>query len=1047
MKLAEFSVKNSLLVNLLSFLIIVIGIFSVFHLRKEAFPQVDYDIATITTIYPGAPAEDVEKLVTIPIEKEIKGISGIKEINSKSEEGQSEIGITIDPKASDKNQVMDDIERAVDRIRDLPDGVKDDPVVFELRSREFPVLEISVAGSASEFERRRYAQNLEDIILNINGVATVNRLGWREPEFHVEVDPNKLKLFHISIDEVMDALRSRNVTLPGGYLTTEKEEFNIRTTGEFESAEEIEKVIIRANDAGNWLRVGDVARVKDTFEDLTRIAHTNGERSLGMVVVKNESSDILKVVKKVNDEIDRFKETLPGNIEIIVANDLSYYVKRRLGVLKNNGLIGFVLVVIILFMFLDPIPALATALGIPISLFVTFFFMNMMGISVNLISMLGLIIVLGMLVDDGIIVSENVYGYIERGMSPKEAAVKGTAEVAAPVIATVLTTFAAFAPLLFIPDIIGKFIKQIPMVVIIALSASLFECFIILPSHLADFIRGVSVKHISREGVTGKRWFQKLSSVYLRVLRKALKHRYLVLGFLIFILIPSVLFAAYVTKLKVVLFSGEGIEEFYIRAEAKTGTSLEQMETLLAPVEQLVETIPKEELESYRTYIGSISQEHGFDPDAKNGSHLAQVTVYLTPMHLRQRKPDEIKESLRERLESIKGFEKLYFFLPKEGPPAGRAISVGIKGDNFDVLNEIADKMVAYLGKIEGVSDVDKNYEFGKKELRIIVDEAKAKKFFITVDDIATTVRQAFKGGIATTVKPQRAEDEINVVVRFPESERNNLDAFNKILVRNRDGNLVPLESVASVKQKEGVYAITHLDGKRTVMVTGDVDDEQATSLSVNLGLKKAFQDIPVEYTGYTLKFGGEYEEQRETQQNLLFAFIVALLLIFIIFTAIFGSLVQPFIVMTAIPFGFLGVVIAFILHGRPLSFLALMGAVGLTGIVVNDSVVLVDCINRLRKSGKDRRESLIEGGKMRLRPVLMTTITTIGGLVSVAYGIGGGDPFLKPMGLSIIWGLFFSSGLTLVVIPCIYAIFDDFTTKVLHRNMVKMVSPQPPQP
>ena len=1043
MKLAQFSVKNSLLVNLLSFLIIVIGIFSVFHLRKEAFPQVDYDIATITTIYPGAPTEDVEKFVTIPIEKEIKGISGIKEINSKSEEGRSEIGITIDPKASNKNQVMDDIERAVDRIQNLPDGVKDDPIVFELRSKEFPVLEVSLAGPIPEFEKRQYAENLEDIILNINGVATVRRLGWREPEFHVEVDPDKLKMFHVSIDEVMGALQSRNITLPGGYLTTEKEEFNIRTTGEFKSAQEIGNVIIRANDSGNWLRVKDVAKVKKTFEDLTRIARTNGERSLGMVVVKNESSDILKMVKKVNDAVGQFQQSLPDNVEVIIANDMSYYVKRRLGVLKNNGLIGFVLVVIILFTFLDPIPALVTAIGIPISLFITFFFMNMMGISINLVSMLGLIIVLGMLVDDGIIVAENVYGYVERGMSPKEAAVKGTTEVIAPVTATILTTFAAFAPLLFIPDIIGKFIREIPMVVIIALSASLFECFIILPSHLADFVRGAKFKHVSREGVTGKKWFQNVSSWYLRVLRKALKHRYFVLGFLIFVLIPAVIFAAFATKLKVIMFSGEGMEEFYIRAEAKTGTSLEQMEALLAPIEELVETIPKDELESYRSYIGSISQEMGFDPNAKNGSHLAQVTVFLTPMQKRHRKPDEIKESLRGNLELIKGFEKLYFFSPKEGPSTGRAISVGIKGDNFAVLNEIAAKILTHLKKIDGVSDVDTNYEFGKKELSIIVDEAKAKKFFISVDNIATTVRQAFKGGIATTVKPERAEDEIDVVVRFPESSRNSLDDFNKILVRNQKGNLVPLDSVASVEEKEGIYAITHLDGKRTVWVTGDVDEEQATSLGVNIGLKKAFKDIPLEYKGYTLKFGGEYEEQKETQRNLLFSFIVALLLIFIIFTAIFGSLVQPFIVMTAIPFGFLGVVIAFMLHGRPLSFFALMGAVGLTGIVVNDSVVLVHCINNLRKSGKDRWESLIEGGRMRLRPVMMTTITTIGGLVSVAYGIGGGDPFLKPMGLSIIWGLFFATGLTLIVIPCIYAIFDDLTTKVLHRHMVKQVPSQ----
>lgn len=1049
MKLATFSVKNSLFVNLISFLIIFIGLFSAFKLRKEAFPQVDYDIVTITTIYPGAPAEDVEKFVTIPIEKEIKGLSGIKEIKSTSEEGQSKIGITIDPKTSDKNQVVDDIERAVARIKNLPSGVSDDPVIFELRSKEIPVLEISVTGDTDEALKRTYAENLEDLILNVSGVANVNRLGWLDPEFHVEVNPDKLQQYHVSMNEIMSALRSRNVTLPGGHLTTEDEEFNVRTTGEFKTAEEIGEVVIRANDAGNWLKINDVATVISAFEDKTTIARTDGARSLGMVVVKNETSDIIKVVSKVRKVVDGFKKTLPSNIDVEVANDFSYYVKRRLGVLKNNGAIGFLLVLGILFLFLDPIPAITTAMGIPIALFMTFFVMNCIGMSINLVSMLGLILVLGMLVDDGIIVSENVYRYVEQGIPPREAAIRGTSEVIAPVTATILTTLAAFGPLLFIPDIIGKFIREIPIVVIIALSASVFEAFIILPAHLADFIKaGMKTKHKLPEPKDQKKWFMATQRFYVSVLRKALNHRYLVILVLILVFLAAIFFAVKVAKVKVILFTGEGIEEFYIRAEAKKGTSLDKLEKLLMPVEKLVESLPKEELDSYRTFIGGISNEHSFDPNAKNGSHLAQVTVFLTPMQKRHRTPNEIVDSLRPEIENIEGFEKLYFFKNKEGPPSGRAVEVGIKGDNFEVLLKIAKEITDYLKTIKGVSDIDNNYEYGKKDLRIVVDEQKAKRYFLTIDDIASTVRYAFKGGIATTVKPLKAEDEINVIVRFPEIYRNSVDDFDKVLIQNKMGNLVPLQAVAQVESQEGIYAITHLDGKRVVWITANVDGEYATSLSVNQELKQKFQSISNNFLGYSMKFGGEYEEQKDTQMNLLFSFVVALLLIFIILCAIFGSLIQPFIVMLAIPFGFLGVLIAFMFHdwlyklnggfGCPISFFALMGSVGLTGIVVNDSVVLVDFVNRLRKSGHDRRESLVESGKTRLRPVLMTSITTIGGLVSVAYGIGGGDPFLKPMGLSIIWGLFFATALTLIVIPCIYAIFDDFTEKFLHKSMVK---------
>ena len=1036
MKIAHFSVKNSILVNLISFLIIVMGLFAMLRLRKEAFPPVDYDIVTVTTAYPGAPTEDVEKFVTVPLEKEIKGISGIKEITSGSEEGLSVIGIKIDPKASEKDQVVDDIERAVDRVNNLPEGVKDDPVIFELRSKEIPVLEISLSGGESEFQRREWAETLEDLILNINGVATVNRLGWRDPEFHVEVDPNKLKEYYVSINEVMDALRSRNITLPGGHLTTDKEEFNVRTTGEFDSVDEISDVIIRANDAGNWLRVGDVATVVSTYEDQERIARTKGKRTLGMVVIKNETSDIIKVVEKVNRVITQFEKTLPEGMEVEVANDISFYVKRRLGVLKTNGAIGFLLVVIILFLFLDPVPAIMTALGIPIALFTTFFMMNAMGLSINLVSMLGLILVLGMLVDDGIIVSENVYRKIEQGVHPKEAAVQGTTEVIAPVTATVLTTFAAFGPLLFIPDIIGKFIRHIPIVVMIALGASLIEAFIILPAHLADFVRPGTYMHIKNGKKKAKKgWFQGVTKFYLKVLEFVLSHRYKVVLGLIFGFIFVIWFAVNVYKIKVILFTGEGIEDFYIRAEAPKGTSLEQMEELITPIEELVASLPESELDSYRSYIGSISNEMGFDPDAKNGSHLSQITIFLTPMQQRERTPKQIQESIRERLEKIEGFEKVYFFSPKEGPPTGRAVEVAIKGDKFAVMNIIAKQIMDYLSQVPGVSDVSTNYEYGKKELSIKVNEEKAKKFFLTIEDVASTVRFAIKGGVATSVKPSKAEDEIEVLVRFPEDYRNDITDFDKILVRNHDNNLVPLSSVATIEEKEGLYAITHLDGSRSVYVTADVDGDKATSLTVNQNLKSRFKDITKDFLGYSLKFGGEYEEQKETQANLLFSFVVALFLIFIILTAIFNSMVQPFIVMTAIPFGFLGIIIAFMAHGRPLSFFALMGAVGLTGIVVNDSVVLVDFINRLRISGKDRRESLIEAGQTRLRPVLMTTITTIGGLVSVAYGLGGGDPFLKPMGLAIIWGLFFATGLTLLVIPCFYAIIDDFVEKVLHKG------------
>lgn len=1035
MKLAEFSVKNSLLVNLLSVFIIVVGLISMLQLRREAFPKVDFDHVTITTVYPGAPAEDVEKLVTTPIEKELKGISGIKEMTSASEEGLSEIGIEIDPEARDKDKVVDDIERAVDRVKDLPQEIKDDPVVFELSADEFPVIEISISGNFPEWQKRQYAEELEELILDVDGVSSVRRIAWRNREFWVEVDPDTLKEYHVSIKEIMEALKSRNITIPGGQLKTLSDEFNIRIAGEFRTPEEILDVVIRANDAGNWLKIKDVARVIDTYEDETYIAKINSERSVSMVILKNKQGDILRIVDRVNVILDQFREQLPQGMELTITNDISYYVKRRLGVLRTNGIIGLVFILIVLFLFLDPVPAFMTALGLPIALFITFSVMSLMGLSINLITMLGLIIILGMLVDDGIIVAENVYRYIEKGMSPREAAVKGTSEVIAPVTVTILTTCAAFSPLLFMEDIIGKFIRFIPIVVITALSASLLEAFIILPSHLSDFIKARRSNINQHNPRKDKIWFRRLVNFYTKILKWALSHRYKFLMGLIATFFAAIFVAVFF--MKIVMFAGEGIEYFFVRAEARKGTPLEKMNKLIVPVENLVATLPDTELDAYRTYLGAIEEERHFDPNAKRGSHLGQITVFLTPLQKRKRGPQEIIDSLRGQLNKIDGFEKLSFYLPKEGPPVGQPIEIGIKGEDFSIMQKIATKFIKELKQIKGVTDISSSYEFGKKQLKIVIDEQKAKKYYLTIDQIADTVRHAFDGGVATQIKPVKAEEEIDVLVRFPRKERGDFTAFNKILVSNQFGNLIPLTSVARIEKGEGIYRINHLDGKRVVFVTAQVDGENATSLDVNLELQKRFKDIFKEYPGYIIKYSGEYEDQQRTFKNLVRSFAIAFFLIFIILAAMFNSLIQPFVVMLAIPFGIVGVIFAFLGHGRPLSFFAFMGLVGLTGIVVNDSVVLVDFVNKLRKAGRPLRESLIEAGQMRLRPVLMTTITTIAGLVSVAYGIGGGDPFLKPMALAIIWGLFFATGLTLIVIPCIYAIIDDISHKFFSQSMI----------
>jgi len=1043
MKLPEFSVRHSLLVNLLSVFIIVVGIFSMLQLRREAFPNVEFDMVRISTVYPGAPAEDVEKLVTTPIEKELKGISGIKELASRSEENLSTISIELDPEARDKDKIIDDIERGVDRVKDLPQEIEDDPEIIELSADEFPIIEISIGGPFTEDVRRQYAEDLESLLEDINGVASIQRIAWRDPEYWVEVDPNKLADLHVSMEEILQALAARNITLPGGPLTTADIEYSVRISGEFQNPQEVEEVVIRANDAGNWLKIKDVARVVNTFEDKRYISRVNAKTVVAMVVIKSKTADAIHVVDRVKDVVAAFRVNVPEGMEIALTNDFSYYVKRRLNVLKTNGVIGIILVLVVLFLFLDPIPAAMTAIGLPIAIFTTFSVMLWMDASINLITMVGLIIVLGMLVDDGIIVAENSYRHIEEGMSPREAAIKGTSEVLAPVTVTILTTCAAFGPLLFIRDLLGKFIRFIPIIVIVALASSLLEAFVILPSHLADFVKARRVSAEDKHQRKSKPWFQRLLNVYTRVLNGALNRRYWFAATIFFVALPAAILVA-VFFMKVVMFTGEGIEEFHIRAEAAKGTPLEKTGELMRPVEELVDSLPEGEVDAYRTYVGAIEEERGWDPNAKRATHVAQIRVFLTPAQQRERTPQQIVEALRPRLNQIEGFEKLYFHLPREGPPVGKPIEVEIKGDKFDVLQEIAGRYMQAMQEIPGVSDIASSYEYGKQQIKVTVDEETARQYYLTMAQIAATVRSAFDGTRATSIKPTKAEEEIDVLVRFPPDVRNDMSAFEKIRIPNNQGKLIPLKSVARVEQTEGAYRINHLGGKRVITVSALVDEKKTTSLEVNNLLQEEFSDISRQYPGYSVTYGGEYEEQMKTFFNLIRSFVIALFLIFIILAALFNSLVQPFIVLLAIPFAFIGVVFGFFTHARPISFFALIGFVGLAGIVVNDSVVLVDFVNKLRRSGKGRRESLVEAGRMRLRPVLMTSVTTIAGLVSVAYGIGGGDPFLKPMALAIIWGLLFATGLTLVVIPCFYALVDDFSEKFLHHASVRVNHKKP---
>ncbi|MGB3056856.1 MAG: efflux RND transporter permease subunit, partial [Candidatus Omnitrophota bacterium] len=759
-----------------------------------------------------------------------------------------------------------------------------------------------------------------------------------------------------------------------------------------------------------------------------------------LVVMKKESGDAISIVADVREQCADFLKKVPPGLEISFVNDYAYFANRRLGVLKNNAWFALVIVIAIMMIFLQKRVAFFTVLGIPISFFITFIAMDAMGITVNMISMFGLVIVLGMLVDDGIIVAENVYRYMEEGMPPREAAVKGTEEVMGAVTSAVLTTVAAFAPLLFMTGIIGKFIRNIPAVVIVALIASLGEALIILPSHLADFVR---VKFDSSGKPIGLArdmpWFKGLIAFYTRVVRAAIKRKYKVLLGVIAVLVLSMILAG--TVMKLVLFPSAGINFFFIRGEAPIGTPIEKTNELIAPYEDIVAQLPDDELDTYVTTVGKIEEER-MDPYSGKASNIVQLTVYLTQAQDRKRDVDEVIAEVREKVKDFEGFEEVRFDKPEAGPPVGKPVEIKIRGEDFDVLDKIAKEMMDYLKTIDGTTDVTWDHKPGKEEIRVKVDHTKATMAGLTIGQIARTIRGVFQGNIATKIKPIKAEEETDVTVRFDEAkECCRLEIFDDIFVSNKFGNLIPLKKIATIEKVPGTTTIHHLDGKRVVTVSSNVDTDKATPLKVNGMVAKKFKDLPDRYIGYSFKFGGEQEETIESLKSLGKAFFFAFLFIYLLLASFFKSLIQPFIVMLAIPFGLIGVIFAFLIHGMPFSFMALMGVVGLNGVVVNDAIVLVDFINKLRASGHSRAVSIVKAGQMRIRPVILTTVTTAGGLTTVAYGIGGKDPFLVPMAMSLCWGLVFATALTLVVIPCIYSIIDELAMKITHHTSMIRVT------
>jgi len=1024
-------VEKGLVVFLISIFVLALGVFAISKMNREAFPNVNLDLIQISVSQPGASPEEIERLIVIPIEQELKVLNGINKTTSVSFPGSARITLELDPDASNRDLITNDVQLAIDRAR-LPSDLPSNPYVLEIDARVFPVIQLAFSAPYDEVKMKQIGSKIEDDLLRLKGVGRVQIQGDRKEEIRITVKPEMLKKHRVTIGDISSLLQKWNVNISGGGIDTETGQKTVRIVGEYENSDDVANLVLRSNQAGQNLRLMDVADVEQTLIKAETYQDVSGKPAVHMVVMKLEDADIINTV----DNIKAYLKTVPGiygeDILVDSFNDFSKIARLRLGVLTNNGMVGAFLVLFTLVIFLRPSVAVSTTLGIPLVFMAGLFTLHMMGVTLNLISMMAFIMVLGMLVDDAIILGENITYHMEKGMPPTQAAVVGAKELIGPVTTTILTTIVAFVPLLFLSGIIGKFIIAIPIVVILLLILSWLESFLILPNHVAHLTN-------AKKQVAERRWLIWLEDKYTSVLEFTLNYHWWMVLLSIVVLVGSVVMAKSVMRFQ--LFPPVGIEQYIVRVTAIPGTSLEQMRNRLIGIDESIrDSIDTKYIDATLITSGKTAIDSG-DAMIQIGSRFGQIRVIYIPYTLRpEHNAIEDMFLLKKKLVREHPDLKFAFQEMQPGPPTGRALQVEIVGEDYQTGEEVASKLMGFLNSIDGVTTIESDMLPGDSEIRIKFDRTIAAYAGVDLQTAGSHIRAAVDGlRVATT---RWGTDEVDITIRFPErSYQQQLQQLEELQIPNSRGGMITLNKVAKFYEHDGVTNIRHMNNQRVISVFANIDSRIITSSELNAYVEKNQSDwlSAANKNKVKINFGGENEKNQESMIDLRNSFLFALLAVFFILAVQFNNFGYPIAVMLAIPFGAIGVIISFYLHDMfwkpmPLSFMSTLGMVALTGVVVNSSLILLVFIQRSIKDGMERRKAIIYSCRRRLRAVLLTAITTIVGLLPTAYGWGGLDPFVSSMALALSWGLIFATVITLVVIPAIFMAGSD----IFVRNKIK---------
>jgi len=1065
MIVSNVAIKNRTSVLILAIIILFIGAKSYKELPRENEPDITIPFVFVSTDYRGVSATDIETAITLKIEKKLKGLDQVKNISSVSAQGLSQINIEFLP-GTDIDEVLTKVKDKVDEAKnDLPTDLENDPAVFEVNISEMPIVVYSLAGPSGPAILKKIADDLKDDIEAVPGVLEVEVTGGRDREIRIEVDPDKLAYFRIPITSLQQSISSENQNTSGGAITLGHGRYQLKVPGEFETPEEILSLVVATHN-GRPIYLKDVATVIDGIKEATSISRLNGVDAINISVKKRVGENIIVIADKVDELIEEAKKTFPKNTTITKLMDKAKDIRMMVADLENNIISGLLLVVIVLFVFLGYRNAILVGLAIPFSMFISFTVLQAMGYTLNVVVLFSLTLALGMLVDNAIVIIENIYRYIQQGVPKIEAAMKATSEVAWPVIGSTVTTLAAFFPMIAWPGIMGEFMKYLPITLIITLTSSLFVAMVINPA-LSVFLmkspgrdqkQTLTVDEIEQQGEKPAQIKGIFLKSYVKLLNIALNHKVTVLmsAFGILVLLVQIWLLRVGIEKPVELFPPLDPGSAYVNIDPPEGADLDYIDRTIKEIEAAItgntgqeytQAMAFQEKQTARgeTFMApsSINNiEHIFTKAVQNSSGSAfdsnlpnHIGIQFLRFEDRTSATKKDLDEIRRRVQHIAGVSITVDQL-QEGPPTGPPINLEISGDSFNILSRLAEQARKAIETIPHVKDVRDDYQGGFPSVQVKIDRQKTALFDLNTSAIGNALKTAYNGLDVSTY--YEGDDDYDITVTLSKSDRNVADVLQKLMIPTPTGQLVPLTTLAKIEYKGTLGDIIRKNHNRTVTVKANVDDTKTTGTVARMKAEELLKNLDIP-PGYQIKFTGENEDQKESEEFLTNAFRIALFLIFLILVTLFNSVSQPLIILTSVILSLGGAFWGLTVIKSPFGIIMTgVGVISLAGVVVNNAIVLIDYTNKLRASGMRMRDAIVAAGATRLRPVLLTAVTTILGLLPMVTGVSydfhimefslasESSQWWRSMAAVVIFGLAISTVLTLVVVPSLYVLIED---------------------